>query len=94
MCSQLGSTVLMLNSFMTVLTTENAAASTASWLGRDLDPCCLFCLQAVAAEQTPAWGGLQKSSKDGTEGNDKEAVAGPKTWKGVGPFQVSQQSRR
>lgn len=45
-------------------------------------------MQAAAAVQTPAWGGLAKSSKEADSSN-KDTTAGPKTWKGVGEWQVT-----
>lgn len=47
------------------------------------------CIQAPAAVQTPAWGGLPKSSGATSEADTSEKdAAAPKTWRGVGEWQV------
>ncbi|KAL0045655.1 hypothetical protein WJX82_000743 [Trebouxia sp. C0006] len=45
-----------------------------------------YVAEAPAASQTPAWGGLVKSSKSSSEGDEKDTAA-PKTWRGQGEWQ-------
>lgn len=49
----------------------------------------MVCMQAPAAVQTPAWGGLAKTSgaTSEEETSEKDAAA-PKIWRGVGEWQV------
>ena len=45
-------------------------------------------MQAPAAVQTPSWGGASKASGARQEDGPGKDTAAPKTWKGVGEWQV------
>ena len=50
-----------------------------------------FCMQAPAAVQTPVWGGSTKTQSpaiSGEEESPEKDAAAPKTWRGVGEWQV------
>ncbi len=51
---------------------------------------CMVMLQAPADVETPEWGGIFEAATDGnsSEGPKEEKGAAPKSWRGLGEWQV------